>query len=115
MRPPISIRGAACSGSSPPRSNAAAIGAAGTAIHRQFRRLIDSISASSYIGEGLRVVQIGGRTMQAIAPTALVVEDSQFLRRYLHLRLESSGWKVVEAPDAFEGLKAFREAQPDLI
>jgi CheY-like chemotaxis protein len=53
--------------------------------------------------------------MQAIAPTALVVEDSQFLRRYLRLRLESSGWKVLEAADAFEGMKAFREAQPDLV
>jgi two-component system chemotaxis response regulator CheY len=56
-----------------------------------------------------------GETMEAITPTALVVEDSPFLRRYLRLRLESSGWKVVEAAEAFEGMKAFREVQPDLV
>lgn len=53
--------------------------------------------------------------MEAISPTVLVVEDSPFLRRYLHLRLESSGWNVIEAADAFEGMKAFHEHQPDLI
>jgi CheY-like chemotaxis protein len=53
--------------------------------------------------------------MNSTAPTALVIDDSPVVRRYLRFRLESSGWNVAEAGDAFAGLNAAREQRPDLI
>jgi two-component system KDP operon response regulator KdpE len=53
--------------------------------------------------------------MHSMLPTALVIDDSPVVRRYLRLRLESSGWKVAEAEDAFGGLNAVRELLPDLV
>jgi CheY-like chemotaxis protein len=53
--------------------------------------------------------------MNSTAPTALVIDDSPVVRRYLRFRLESSGWNVAEAGDAFAGLNAARELRPDLI
>ncbi len=53
--------------------------------------------------------------MDSMSPTALVIDDSPVVRRYLRLRLESSGWSVAEAEDAFAGLNAMRELRPDLI
>jgi CheY-like chemotaxis protein len=53
--------------------------------------------------------------MHSMLPTALVIDDSPVVRRYLRLRLESSGWKVAEAEDAFGGLNAVRELRPDLV
>jgi len=53
--------------------------------------------------------------MDSTAPTALVIDDSPVVRRYLRFRLESSGWNVAEAGDAFSGLNAARELRPDLI
>ncbi len=53
--------------------------------------------------------------MDSMSPTALVIDDSPVVRRYLRLRLESSGWSVAEAEDAYEGLNAMREWRPDLI
>jgi two-component system chemotaxis response regulator CheY len=53
--------------------------------------------------------------MDSTAPTALVIDDSPVVRRYLRFRLESSGWNVAEAGDAFAGLNAARELRPDLI
>ncbi len=53
--------------------------------------------------------------MDPTSPTALVVDDNPVVRRYLRLRLESSGWSVAEAEDAFSGLNAARELRPDLI
>jgi CheY-like chemotaxis protein len=50
-----------------------------------------------------------------MSPTALVIDDSPVVRRYLRLRLESSGWSVAEAEDAFAGLNAMRQLRPDLI
>ena len=53
--------------------------------------------------------------MDPTSPTALVIDDSPVVRRYLRFRLESSGWSVAEAEDAFAGLNAMRELRPDLI
>jgi len=53
--------------------------------------------------------------MDPTSPTALVVDDNPVVRRYLRLRLESSGWSVAEAEDAFSGMNAARELRPDLI
>lgn len=53
--------------------------------------------------------------MNYTSPTALVIDDSPVVRRYLRFRLESSGWDVAEAEDAFAGLGAMRELRPDLI
>jgi len=53
--------------------------------------------------------------METTSPRALVVEDSPVIRRYIRRRLESSGWTVAEAKDAYEGQKAVRAHQPDLI
>jgi CheY-like chemotaxis protein len=50
-----------------------------------------------------------------MSPTALVIDDSPVVRRYLRLRLESSGWRVAEAEDAFVGLHAISELGPDLV
>jgi two-component system chemotaxis response regulator CheY len=56
-----------------------------------------------------------GGKMDSTAPTALVIDDSPVIRRYLRFRLESSGWSVAEASDAFSGLNTARELRPDLI
>ena len=53
--------------------------------------------------------------MDSMSPTALVIDDSPVVRRYLRFRLESTGWSVAEAEDAFGGLNAMRELRPDLI
>jgi two-component system, chemotaxis family, chemotaxis protein CheY len=53
--------------------------------------------------------------MDSTAPTALVIDDSPVVRRYLRFRLESSGWSVAEAPDAYAGMNAMLEIRPDLI
>jgi CheY-like chemotaxis protein len=53
--------------------------------------------------------------MDPTSPTALVIDDSPVVRRYLRFRLESSGWGVAEAGDAFTGLNTARELCPDLI
>jgi two-component system chemotaxis response regulator CheY len=53
--------------------------------------------------------------MDPTSPTALVIDDSPVVRRYLRFRLESSGWTVAEAENAFAGLKVVRELRPDLI
>jgi len=53
--------------------------------------------------------------MDPTSPTALVVDDNPVIRRYLRFRLESRGWSVAEAEDAFSGLNAARELRPDLI
>jgi CheY-like chemotaxis protein len=53
--------------------------------------------------------------MDSMSPTALVIDDSPVVRRYLRLRLESGGWSVAEAEDAFVGLGAMRRMRPDLI
>jgi CheY-like chemotaxis protein len=53
--------------------------------------------------------------MDSMSPTALVIDDSPVVRRYLRFRLESSGWNVSEAEDAFSGLSAMRQLRPDLI
>ena len=53
--------------------------------------------------------------MDSSAPTALVIDDSPVIRRYLRFRLESSGWAVAEAGDAFSGWNIARELRPDLI
>jgi two-component system, chemotaxis family, chemotaxis protein CheY len=53
--------------------------------------------------------------MDSTSPTALVIDDSPVVRRYLRFRLESSGWNVAEAADAFSGLNAALELRPDLI
>jgi CheY-like chemotaxis protein len=53
--------------------------------------------------------------MDSTSPTALVIDDNPVVRRYLRLRLQSSGWNVAEAEDAFTGLNAARELCPDLI
>ena len=53
--------------------------------------------------------------MTSIAPTALVIDDSPTVRRYLRFRLESSGWSVAEAGDAYSGWNTARELRPDLI
>jgi CheY-like chemotaxis protein len=53
--------------------------------------------------------------MDSTSPTALVVDDNPVVRRYLRLRLQSSGWNVAEAEDAFAGLNTARKMRPDLI
>lgn len=53
--------------------------------------------------------------MESTSPIALIIDDSPFVRRYLRLRLESSGWNVEEAGDAFAGLAKVRDLRPDLI
>lgn len=61
------------------------------------------------------IVLFGEGEMDSMSPTALVIDDSPVVRRYLRFRLESSGWSVAEAEDAYEGLNAMLELRPDLI
>ncbi len=45
----------------------------------------------------------------------LLVEDESEVRTGLKLRLEASGYEIIEAPDGVLGLETARKAQPDLI
>ena len=49
------------------------------------------------------------------ADTVLVVEDNAESREIVRKYLEREGWKIVEAADGEQGLKAFAEARPALI
>ena len=49
------------------------------------------------------------------ADTVLVVEDNADNREVVRKYLEREGWKIVEAADGEEGLRAFAEARPALI
>jgi two-component system, chemotaxis family, chemotaxis protein CheY len=53
--------------------------------------------------------------MDATGPTALVIDDSPLIRRYLRFRLVSRGWNVVEAQDAYSGLMTMNDLHPELV
>ena len=45
----------------------------------------------------------------------LCVDDDEDIRSFMHTVLEGAGYKVVDAPSAEEGQKAYKESNPDLI
>ena len=45
----------------------------------------------------------------------LCIDDDPDILSYLRIVLESEGFQMVEAPSAEEGLRAYKEKQPDLI
>ena len=44
----------------------------------------------------------------------LIIDDDKDLREILSVKLQSSGFRVVEAPDGQSGIKKAKEARPDL-
>lgn len=45
----------------------------------------------------------------------LIIDDDKDLREILSVKLQSSGFRVVEAPDGQSGIKKAKETRPDLI
>lgn len=45
----------------------------------------------------------------------LIIEDDQFLRDLISLKLDKEGYRVLKAIDTQEGLKKAKEEMPDLI
>jgi DNA-binding response OmpR family regulator len=45
----------------------------------------------------------------------LCIDDDPDILSYLRIVLESEGYVMAEAPSAEEGLRAYREKQPDLV
>lgn len=54
-------------------------------------------------------------SQQTTKPLILVVEDEAAIRDMLKFTLDSSGYKVIEASNAEEGMRLAEESQPDLI
>jgi excisionase family DNA binding protein len=48
-------------------------------------------------------------------PLVLVVDDDEHVREYVRANLEAEGYRVREAANAEQGLKALEEAKPDLV
>lgn len=48
-------------------------------------------------------------------PAVLVVDDDPDFREFVHIVLETHGYRISEAPDAAAGLKLMRSALPDLV
>ena len=48
-------------------------------------------------------------------PLALVIDDDPAIRSILRLKMESRGWLVIEAADAYRGLQVFRLCKPRLV
>jgi CheY-like chemotaxis protein len=51
----------------------------------------------------------------SVAFTVLVVEDDRDIRELLRLTLEAEGYRVIEAENGLEGLKAAGRYEPDAI
>jgi len=49
------------------------------------------------------------------APKAVVVDDDIVVRQIICFTLETSGWNVDEAENAWEGLKKIRSLRPQLV
>lgn len=45
----------------------------------------------------------------------LIIDDDDGVREVLRLMLESGGYEVEDASDGYEGVKRFREKEPDLV
>lgn len=45
----------------------------------------------------------------------LIIDDDKDLREILSVKLQSSGFRVVEAPDGQSGIQKAKETRPDLI
>ena len=54
----------------------------------------------------------GGTT---VLPTVLVVEDNSVVREFIRIKLETIGWKVLEAENATSALRLFRQLRPHLV
>jgi CheY-like chemotaxis protein len=50
-----------------------------------------------------------------VLPTALVIEDNSVVREFIRVKLETSGWKALQAENATQGLRLFREVRPHLV
>ena len=48
-------------------------------------------------------------------PTALVIDDNGAVRWFISLGLQARGWRVSEASNASEGLRAFKQLSPQLV
>ncbi|NJN64916.1 MAG: response regulator [Acidobacteria bacterium] len=48
-------------------------------------------------------------------PAILIVEDEQNLRLLYRRELEEEGYRVIEAANAEDGIRAFEESHPDLV
>lgn len=53
--------------------------------------------------------------MRAATPRILVVDDDPAIRHALETELRASGWQVLQAASAADGVRLFREEDPDLV
>jgi two-component system, chemotaxis family, chemotaxis protein CheY len=53
---------------------------------------------------------------ERLLPKALIIDDSQIMRKIIRYHLEDMGFTVVgEAEDAAKGLRLFKQRRPDLV
>jgi len=74
--------------------------------------LEDALEARHHERAEMRVAQ--DRAAKS-APTVLVVEDSEVIRRVLKLVLEAEGYRVLECADGRRVMDLARDSQPDAI
>ena len=78
-----------------------------------------ALGAADYLTKPIDWQRLGAILRKFLSPghadTVLVVEDNAESREVVRKYLEREGWKIVEAADGEQGLRAFAEARPALI
>jgi CheY-like chemotaxis protein len=62
-----------------------------------------------------RIIALNQEAVQESLPLALVVDDDAHLRSLLRRILEKQGYRVAEAENGVECLKAYEQLRPDVI
>ena len=78
-----------------------------------------ALGAADYLTKPIDWQRLGAILRKYLAPghgdTVLVVEDNAESREVVRKYIEREGWKIVEAADGEQGLRAFAETRPALI
>ncbi len=78
-----------------------------------------ALGAADYLTKPIDWQRLGAILRKFLSPghadTVLVVEDNAESREVVRKYLEREGWKIVEAADGEQGLRAFADARPALI
>src|SRR5208282_4952739 len=60
-------------------------------------------------------VGMGGASMTAVKPSVLVIDDEKRMRKFVRASLGRTGYHVIEASNAADGLRHAQTAQPDVV
>jgi two-component system KDP operon response regulator KdpE len=58
---------------------------------------------------------MGGASMTAVKPSVLVIDDEKRMRRFVRASLGRTGYHVIEASNAADGLRHAQTASPDVV